>query len=279
LTEVYFQRRGFVLPLFHPSCVKSVVRESRAWHFKDWGVVFSSVLSVLRWSSFWILLIKGIQSEKKLNVTSWSRVRCLSVRPLIHSFDCLSVHPSNYSGLLPYDVRWWVWLRTAAAPSLLLTVVVLGDSRLHLTLALCGHRYSSGSLLIAVIVLHEDQVKIRKDFWCYHVSPLHQSGFSSAESYLASTTFVIHDSKDSCAFKCSNLEVKKKSPLIGAGELKLKRETIHSIHESSVQCLRCVLSQSLIERTKFYWERCLLFIEKGPRHFRDIWCPSPFPFY
>jgi cephalosporin hydroxylase len=31
--------------------------------------------------------------------------------------------------------------------------------------------------------------------------------------------FVIHDSKDSCASKCANLEVKKKSPLIGAGEL------------------------------------------------------------
>jgi len=37
---------------------------------------------------------------------------------------------------------------------------------------------------------------------------------------------MIHDSKDSSATKCSNLEVKKKSPLIGAGELRLKRETI-----------------------------------------------------
>jgi len=37
---------------------------------------------------------------------------------------------------------------------------------------------------------------------------------------------MIHDSKVSCPSKRSNLEVKKKSPLIGAGELKLKRETI-----------------------------------------------------
>jgi len=192
---------------------------------------------------------------------------CPSVHWFIRLTVCLSVCPSNYSGLLPYDVRWWVWLRTAAAPSLLLTVVVLGDSRLHLTLALCGHRYSSGSLLIAVIVLHEDQVKIRKDFWCYHVSPLHQSGFSSAESYLASTTFVIHDSKDSCAFKCSNLEVKKKSPLIGAGELKLKRETIHSIHESSVQCLGCALP-------KPNWANKVLLGEMSPFYREGT---SPFP--
>jgi len=36
---------------------------------------------------------------------------------------------------------------------------------------------------------------------------------------------VIHDSKVLCPSRCSNLEVKKKSPLKGAGELRLKRET------------------------------------------------------
>lgn len=55
---------------------------------------------------------------------------------------------------------------------------------------------------------------------------LHQFEFLQQSHTLRQSLLVIHDSKDSRASVCANLEVKKKSPLIGAGELKLKRESI-----------------------------------------------------
>jgi len=61
---------------------------------------------------------------------------------------------------------------------------------------------------------------------------------------------------------CSNLEVKKKSPLIGAGELRLKREAISFMSP----CTSLVVSQCLCKRSSFFWERCLLFIRRDHFH-------------
>lgn len=102
-------------------------------------------------------------------------------------------------------------------------------SRLALTLTLCGHRYSKDHWCPLVFVLHEDQVKIRKDFWCYHVSQTSTIWMFSESSHTLRQP-LLWSTIQRCLVqcRCSNLEVKKKSPLIGAGELKLKRESIHS---------------------------------------------------
>ena len=57
---------------------------------------------------------------------------------------------------------------------------------------------------------------------------LHQFEFLQVSHTLRQPLLVIHDSKVSLSRRRSNLEVKKKSPLIGAGELELKRESFHS---------------------------------------------------
>jgi len=77
------------------------------------------------------------------------------------------------------------------------------------------------------LVLHEDQGEDQKRFlmlpcFFYFIN----LNFLQQSHTLRQPLLVVHDSKDSCASKCANLEVKKKSPLIGAGELKLKRESI-----------------------------------------------------
>jgi hypothetical protein len=79
---------------------------------------------------------------------------------------------------------------------------------------------------------------------------------------LRQSLLVIHDSKDSCASGCANLEVKKKSPLLGAGELELKREAIPFMSpRHNVLCLFSPLF--LIERTKFYWGAMSPFYREG----------------
>lgn len=74
--------------------------------------------------------------------------------------------------------------------------------------------------MIPVSVLHEDQGEDQKRFlmttmFLYFIN----LDFLQQSHTLRQPLFVIHDSKDSCASKCANLEVKKKSPLIEAGEL------------------------------------------------------------
>jgi len=130
------------------------------------------------------------------------------------------------------QVRLWLLRRCFLMMSVAASIAcyysfALGLGRLSLTLYLCGHRYSYDHWWSLFHVLHEGQVKIRKDFWCQPCF----SNFSIWNSFQLSHTLrqpllVIHDSKMSLSSWRSNLEVKKKSPLIGAGELKLKRESV-----------------------------------------------------
>jgi hypothetical protein len=99
----------------------------------------------------------------------------------------------------------------------------LGFSRLSLTLALCGHRYSF--VPCTSWGPGEDQKRFLM-LPCFSNFIIWNS-FQSSHT-LRQPLLVIHDSKMSLSSRRSNLEVKKKSPLIGAGELKLKREALHS---------------------------------------------------
>lgn len=122
-------------------------------------------------------------------------------------------------------MRWRVLPRSAAAPF----SVIIFRPRLgwrSLTLALCGHRHSLGSLMITGLLTctswgpGEDQKRFLM-LPCFSTSSI---WISRRSHTLRQPLSVIHDSKDSVASWVSNLEVKKKSPLIGAGELKVKRE-------------------------------------------------------
>jgi hypothetical protein len=117
-------------------------------------------------------------------------------------------------------------------------------------------------------LLHEDQGEDQKRFlmlpcFFYFIN----LDFLQQSHTLRQPLLVVHDSKDSSASVCANLEVKKKSPLIGAGELKVKREAF--IHESSEYNV-LFSPHSLIGRTKFYWGAMSPFYREGtspiPRH-------------
>lgn len=147
-SEVYFQRRIWSFHFFIQGC-----QVCPCFSFKD-----HDVLRLRRGFCF----VPVRQAAQRLNIVN-QRYPIRKETKCYQLTVCQVRRPSNYSGYLPYDVRWRVLPLTAAAPS---SVIIPSSqvSRLALTLALCGHRYSQGSSMIPVLVLHEDQVKIRKDF-------------------------------------------------------------------------------------------------------------------
>jgi len=175
-SEVYFQRRGMSFHLFILG-VKSVAGKSISWRFRVWGVLFS--VRIVRWFH-WVeyrlnIVNQGIQSEKKLNVTSWLCVRL----------------DLAYSGV-PYDVMWDGSL-TAYCRCTIVCLLLCRRPRLVdclLTLTLWGLQVLFRIIGDRCLSLYFLRTRWRSE----KISDatmfllLHQFGFSSAESYLASTT-------------------------------------------------------------------------------------------
>jgi len=128
----------------------------------------------------------------------------------------------------------------------------LGYCRESLTLTLCGHRYYSIHVgWSKVFVLYEDLGEDQKRFLmlpCFFFLQLFSSRVIPCVNHFCDPWIQGLVSLT----RRSNLEVKKKSPLIGAGELEVKRECypIRSpMYKSS-----CYPSQGSVDRTKFCWE-------------------------
>jgi len=157
---------------FCPSTFSSkVVRSFRRSRIRSLTILrlrrpFVRLVPFSRLRSVWILLIKGIQSEKKLNVTSWPWVR-LDVQAIIQAF--LMMWDGESYRVLPLHHRLLLSRRPRLVDRLLLY-----------------HCVATGTLSLYFM---RTKVKIRKDFWCYHVSSTSSIWISSAESYLASITF------------------------------------------------------------------------------------------
>jgi len=122
------------------------------------------------------------------------------------------------------------------------------------------------------------QVKIRNYFWW--VATLSSTSSFKKSSFSASHT--LHQRKVESWFKdpgssrCFNLEVKKKSPLLGVGVLR-QGEAMQAFMSP---CTRfSILSpRGLLAKNDVLGEQCLLFIEKGPLGFLDFTRSLSFPF-